>query len=1560
MSTFDARNIFGVAMTVIYVRSLPYSAYTTRLMLEGVAKGFDLSETDGDAIYNYYHTEGQPESTEALFSIPYITYEAQVQSIIDDYLPDVVQSHRELLTIAAHAMIFGYTLNPSINITDFQKLLGDVLGSIAYTVFGQGLFRVVDRVVITPFSSYSVLNTLLQNDYHLVIKSIGQEARTVEVALTNYNWYDTTNILHGPNLQIMKDVENQYYYLSGKMIYEGAFGSVDPCIEDTTTISTWSGDATFSYIRNTPCRQNDSYIGPVNYITFNRIFNDGPASSGYYSGAISGFYMDNDRAVLDPQDYQTNSHSLFPYTGGLLCDNVFTNANGPYGLLNGDYLNAPYSWGCSVPFQRMHIGDNLPRYICDAKTCVCTLQNVTGFKFVSLSLPNEIWASDLQFRQTNPISDFSSILKRAWNISDTSPYISTPDGDNVLWPYFLDIDLNQFWYVGYPVLNGINDLPELAFFQTFENPTFGEGANIVLYPSIGKGVGNYGEFSDTDRSYSVGSRFLFSGGGALPITFKQHVSSNLSGFDSITQKFFGMGTAFSGKYSIDLSSEENAGFFYTGFSVFENGLAISSTTLADNFKTSVVGGKYKTIKYISGYKRIVDGETFGLTNKFAKDSTGNIYTYAYFDADSLPMATFQEDNWSYFAPVPSDFENTSLYERVYAEHTVENYLPRFYDGPFSSEQRKFLYPNAKLNDAIYMGKNNGIPTRVHFKVKVREETVKEIYGKYTIATDGSISAIATPVKVIRSDTPINRKSNPIMDDIFKPNSPADYFDYNFNFWGQNEIFNSNAAIGELVDNNWAPLIASQYIPSGKNNTVYNSSASTFELFEMGLKKLYQFGAQTHIQYGSLSSYRIFYTPRPIVDGLFHAFDYVELSGMLTYTLPVFDLEKNAIVANDGILSAFPEMVNTVGNYYVTFDGHQQSTNTGQDPLFLQYIGGRRGGPTAINEGGYHSKGIIGDRWNGIVYNTLGFYYNACYPYLDGSPAYYPFRWPSLDVKVSLFNTDASGSDIWINGMAYSPFRIDRNTSPLSLDVDYPYQTDIAKGSLVVSTSGEFINFDISEFFPLRARTGTKTDNQWYYQSGFLLGPFDRDVEIGLTDGQIIAAYTDFYINGEQLSHWLIDPSSCDKNWGTDLSRGRDIQTNQPAFFYPRANGYTILAVIPSGTKGNINIYSDASIAPDGDDSNSFIGIPSGAIVSLKTHVPLDGNPYDPLLYSGEMARLSAIQFVNNFIQTKYRINHDGVGTLGGLYEFTNYGVSGQLYPKPDDTDFAKQATTDLYGNLVYKSTDTPRNYWKKYAQINGVPITFSGFREGSRISFEISEVSLDFDIPPYQSYSLVVPSGTCIISGEMGYYAQADNSVYTEGFHLINSTPNDDFAETYNPSFVSEVLQRLPSGIFIVPTTPSGSGHMPVLLAPSVMKQREFISGISESQTYKYLLKEPPHNYNKLLWPALSDLETLNAGETMESIPPGDGNTFEGSTIMFSACQGQKLPNGTANPIIVKTYSVQDIFQMYDSITTDAIINSGHCITSGRGIMVELSQGNLSGVLAPRGTPLSLVVRGLF
>lgn len=1573
----ELRSLFGLSVTTAYVVTKQYGSNMSKNICEAMAVGFGLGATDGDSILVYFQNTGPDASSIAFAEAPYSTIEQSVRDIYDNYYltstaPDL---HKAILTAVTHAMLFAYNLNTSINLYDFQKLLGNVLGQICATALeGVGYFdsmRDSDNttVVITPFLNSNVIRPFLRNDYTQTIILLSKAAKNTETPLANYNWYDSAKIFQGPNLQVMRDIENQYYYLSGQLVYQSAIGSLDPCLEDEVTISSWSGDVSFTYVRNPPCRDASSYIGPPNRTLFNRVFNDGPYSSGFFSGHILDFYTGNDKQMLIKNDYLTNAYNLTNYTGLTPLALTLVDANGNYDLLGGDYLNAPNLFGCSVPPVNMHIGGNEPRVICsDAKSCVCTLQNVTGFKFALTYLGDE-YEHDMQFRLSNPIPDVSRVLKRALNI-DPIPYLATDDG-TYLWPYTQDPNppYTQYWYVGYPQLDGGNTLPNLAFFQSFWSPTFGKNANVCIFPSLAKSVGNETEYADSSRTYSISNSYMYSGEGNLPIQFNTQISSNLSGQDWVAQKFYGMGTAFSGRYDIKVTAEENAGFFYTGFTVIDNGTVINSSTLADAYTGCILGSQRKTMQFISGYTG-VNGIAVPLTNFLAKNSTGDVFTYQWFSPLDIPAGLqVPEAGWPWFAAVPSDLENNL--KRAYDTQTVENYLPRFYDGPFSVEWRKFLYPNASTYTTKNQGKLFGMPTGISLSIEIREEVVRELYGKYTIYSDGSVSVGAEYEPVIRSDIMSNETQNPVMTRMFHPNQS--YYDYYYNFNQWTESFSTSAEIGNMVDSNWAPPIpykSKSYVPLGRNSNIYSENVNVGSIFWNGVQKRRQTSLQNSIVFtDKQGSYYLAPSENPRADGLYHAFNYTKMDLELAYCLPAFNLISNEIIPQDNWAVAFPETVQYNGRAYYHYRGTAASIDSGRDPMFYEILGGRRGGPTAQQEGGYHSQEMVGDRWFGMSYvQPYGYGWASALCSNDGEHEWEAYwRAPGFDDHLVVFNTAFSGTDIWINGFSWTPFVVNRVRDPLPVSTVVNVYADGLDGPVAITPSGggAFLNFELSQYFLLKPRTGDANSVEWYYGTGLQIGPFDRDVEVCLSNGETLAALSDFYFNGTQLSHWFYESSNCEQIWAQGVGIGRIVQCSYPQWSYNgRDDTLTILGVIPSGELGTFNIKSelqtDTSVVPANGLARRYLGIPSGVILSLRTHSPLDADDYISNWESGEYGRMKSDSWVNNGLASKLHIDHpDGPQGLGGTYEFVTFSRSGKLYPKPDPTEYAKLATKDEFGNVYYADSVTPEAYWRSYAIKHKQQVYFSGYREGTRLSITFTQNQPAFDKIDYQAYRLVAPSGNCYLSGEMGYYAQADDSIFTEGIYLTNTTVNDVLSGNYNPSYVSDSLRRL-TGINLFAWPVSTDATQPVLDAPSRMMSREFQSGISGDQSYYYYHTAPPLNYNKLLWPALSDLETLNPGETMEALAPGDGMTFPNSSMIFSASQGQALPNGTANPYIMKQYTVQSIFQMYDSVATDAVLNSGTCITSGHGTSVTLDQAStLSGALVPQGSPLSLVIQGL-
>ncbi len=67
------------------------------------------------------------------------------------------------------------------------------------------------------------------------------------------------------------------------------------------------------------------------------------------------------------------------------------------------------------------------------------------------------------------------------------------------------------------------------------------------------------------------------------------------------------------------------------------------------------------------------------------------------------------------------------------------------------------------------------------------------------------------------------------------------------------------------------------------------------------------------------------------------------------------------------------MATGVANLYVkNLDGSTFYSDSGQDPIYQEYLGGRIGSG-AENEGGRHSKEDIGDSWIGLNFRDFGYY-----------------------------------------------------------------------------------------------------------------------------------------------------------------------------------------------------------------------------------------------------------------------------------------------------------------------------------------------------------------------------------------------------------------------------------------------------------------------------------------------------------------------------------------------------------------------------------------------------------
>lgn len=1599
-------SLFGFATTVANARAslIGLSSIRERLCTAFVL-AFGYSQIYGQSIYQQVKNNEEISSVNGLGNSTYNNIEQQVYAILNAAFPDESDKNKKILALSANALIFSYHTFNSIDIKSVIGLMGQVMFYTAANVTGHQIFS-ADKFgfVSTPFNEENISN-LLNNDYDTVIQEISNSSKNSFTEVVNYNWFEMADVFATPNLQLMKDVENQYYYVSGQLLYQSETDGLPDCFSETINLNTITGQIQTSYIVNQPCIDRAKYIGPVTGVSFYRVFNDGPYSSGDFNDDVKNAYIGFDKSVLQTGDYDSNSKILYSFETGsdgqflpIAFQNVFLDSNGIYNL-NEEYSHLGDGYGCSHIYTSMHIGNNGARIICDRNEfnqCVnCRPFETTGYKFASLELNEQTWLSKYNYLKSNPYSAPKRALKRGLNLLPYS-YVSQLNEND-----FTAIGGNGQLCLGYPQLTGQTAIPNIAFFQNFDSPSFHKNPSLVMYASIG--TSNNGDGGDSDRNYQISQTPLFSGRtftsvplgqtGVSVIPFTFEVSSNYISGDDVTKQFFGMGDNFGNQYVISEAQASNAGFVYSGYLITGSGIYENLTLFNNQFTANILGSPVKNINYVSGYSDM-GGRKYLISKMFAQDSGSGLIAYYYLDNNQLPDALQVQENQLYsFSPLPYVFEtNSNLYNRISGTQEVENFFPRYSQGAFSNQIETFLYPNAKIADTKYNSRQNGFPLRISFVLNIREESVRELFGRYFITNDGLISSSPYYVNVVRpteNNTIDMGLATPLMNQMFTVNNIYYQQEYDFNNFSMNDSFFHTADLSSLVDNNWSPYINRSfspdglggliknfnqtnhlnqftneyYTPSGKNSSFYDNSSNPFY---QGVR-LTGNGVDTHVGFTGTGNadYFTFYSEKPFSNGLFHYYQTRQITGYLLYTKPYFDLSSGSGYINDAIKEAFYVMVDNHANiggncgsnndpgcatvensYVVSSSGTTGTISEGVDPIFLKYMGGRLNGFLTEQEGGYHPKGIIGDQWNNFSYERYGMQ-----GYAQFAPCNPPTRWAYYDKNLILLNGTSDNLNIFTRALNYNPVVIPQKVfQPFNKSESYPYTLNGGGGSITMTFSGDYGTFSLRNYMPVKTMTGAG----WYDPNGILIGPFDREIEVGVLGGNRLYSNGDIYCSGNQIS----DSSGfggCDQN--AQLYGRNQLNSGIIPNEYGRSADFTIFTVIPKNGYLNINLYAQGAGNIGFANSTGVSGVTiTNSRISLRPRKMIGASLYDSRIHKGEEAWINPLMFLNNGLEKQYNLPINQFEDLESqVHTYISYTNSGKLYPVPG-TDFTGLATIDDNGNYIYPESANVESYWKRYAIKNNQTIVVSGWRESSRVSFEFTDIQVDYDRMPYQENKIIIPSGKCIISGSMGYVKQADASIFSAGIVLNDATdPIANSFEEYQPSFISNVLERLP-----IYNQLSGDLPEPVFVAPSLMIQRKNVDVISGNQVYNKLFNYPPYDYNKFAWQAFSDLEILNEGETLEANIPNDPITFNQSALVFSAAQGQPLPNGLNNPSIDKTFDVTGAFQMYDSIATDALVNSGICITQNRGTEVRIKQStSLSGILTPIGTSLSMIKNGL-
>ena len=1591
--------LFGLASSVVYIRE--GGSATAKNIMQAMSNAFGGTNDDGTYAYNLFQADTGILYTSG-FDLSFASY-ASLENTVSPFVGNI-----PVLNVGVSALTYGYGNYYSIGESKIVNYINKFNTAMGYP-----------SVSITESNFDSIFSGLsLEGINNDAINS--PDAANPLGKNVNYNWYDSS-VLFGldksaAHTTVIKDIENQYYYLTGKLIYDPLPGDLVKCISSGVLINTSNGAISTNYILNQPCYDPDSYVGPVSGINFFRIFNDGPATSGYFDDAVTKEYVDFDKAILAKEDYSSNNRTLFSYQtdqsgnylflkSGVSIDvpGVF-NPLEEYGeghtnkISTGEHCSSTDYYAEGIPLMRMHQGDNQLKlhvqksYVGEYPNGICnttsSLENWTGWKLVNFEL-DESQSGYFQSVLTNPDSSLKRFLKRCLSLTnskDSYGNISTPYslvyeyGTGILacyGPY--NAPTNELGnriptYVGPPQLNGSADLPGLAFYQTFDNSNFpdpnGEYITINIRPVISSSsAGSINGDSTRTFSSNVSKSTLFSVSGsshaglnAAKLSFNKKIdSSGLSGYDDIFKKCLSIGDNFQNSISGTLYPQSNAGFNYSGGMYLSGNEVIYPQDLL--YSSKLIGSEYSGVMFLTGFQNTNDNSV-SLINRYNSQfytgdvsdgvkTTGENVGYYYFQDTVLGSS---DVGWEDFAPIPPDVQydadylpySSGVYTGISLTSKVENYLPRYYSGPYRSYSIKFLYPNASGATATYNSQLNGFPYKIKYSLMIKEESVRELYclsGLYS-STQNLYPIRANAVGGVS-------ELNELMPTMFLSS-----YKYNFN---QNKIlYPDSGEFSNLADFNG--FVNGFYAPNFRINPSDPFSSPNYcaQSFLNSNRHDDNCSFTNGIRTTGKVNYRVIYTGggltkitgfiEPALDySLFWNYSSNKITGEAFYTPPIFDLSTYQINPQQSFSDATVNKL--VGKKTDPTFSNNGLVRTGVlvngfDPIFYEYVGGRIGSG-ANNEGGYHSKNIIGDQWLDFYVKNWGV---AAFNNCPNAGTHFE-RYVRNDNYLILSSFTNTGLNIYARGLNYYPYFS-----------NWTYRKMNPPGNIGVTTNrvnlgGEFYyNFDLKDLFPAKT---VPLSGDFYSSGGFNIGPFLQDVELCVSGGDSIIPSGYLFVDGEQMT-FGVGATQCKINNMEGFYPGSGIIPGEDG----RGSLLTTFKLIPSGSSANLNIKSFTS------DGSGLVGLTTKSTVTIRPRTLLGAVStagYDnlalPFLSGDVQANMDPYNYINNGSESLLSISLNQFTDLIGQTISKQSPIRSEvMFPVPG-SDFIPYLSglglvrLDTNGNYVFTTTKGPTyDYW-----INKDPYAlFTGIRESTRLSVKIEDISLDYSDIPYQNYKNIIVAGGCTISGEFSYTGQAESAIISQGIVLSGWTGSGYSAAVLKdisaPIYVSDVLSRLPGNLI-----PSGQGINYLLEAPSLMKKRKKFFQITGGDTY---IDAPPPgvtNYNKFAWPALSDLATLNPEIVYEELPPEDGFIFPTDNLIFSASQGQTILTGATsgtefNPIENVTYEAILNYAFLDSTATNALYNSGKCLFPFQEGSNIINSGNLTGVLVNEGTPLAVYV----
>jgi hypothetical protein len=233
--------IFGLASVVSYIRCLN-AGYNGQLALQALSYVFNNNSGNGTYLYNLFNADTGLATTKG-FSNSNLNY-MNLENAVGNY------ESNSLSKVGISAIIYSYATYPNIDestISSYINLYNTTIKSF------QGASNYVN------INNSNIDNILSNFSLSAINSDILSSSATANSNQTNvnYNWYDSSIFFdfsqNTARSNLIRDIENQYYYLSGELLYSNSSTVFPPCIKTTVNISNPTGSFPVTILKNYTC-----------------------------------------------------------------------------------------------------------------------------------------------------------------------------------------------------------------------------------------------------------------------------------------------------------------------------------------------------------------------------------------------------------------------------------------------------------------------------------------------------------------------------------------------------------------------------------------------------------------------------------------------------------------------------------------------------------------------------------------------------------------------------------------------------------------------------------------------------------------------------------------------------------------------------------------------------------------------------------------------------------------------------------------------------------------------------------------------------------------------------------------------------------------------------------------------------------------------------------------------------------------------------------------------------------------------------------------------------------